>query len=270
MANRKWILAIAAFLMMIGLLSMGMNYIFAGVITIVIIMLFNGGKNLSTYKDRTELLQTQCDPEAFLKLTADLKSQVKNNKKMITFLQIDEAVGKMTLGDFQGAKEILQPMENEKMPNQYHIDLIYKMNYMYCLYELGEIENAENIYLDILPLLSVDDAHVKITKEVLLAERAYFIGEYEEAKALIEPLLERNLKLRTIMSLIYRLALIAEAEGDTETAKVHFAEVAEKGNRLWIADQARLKIEARANADATGNMDMQVDTNTQKEGSEEL
>lgn len=242
MINKKWILGIAAFLMMVGLLSMGVNYIVAGVMTIMVIMLFNGGKNFSEYKDRTELLQTQCDPEAFLKLTASLKSQVKNNKKMITYLQIDEAVGKMTQGDFQGAKDILQPMEGEKLPNQYHIDLIYKMNYMYCLYELGEIENAENIYLDLLPLLSVEDAHVQMTKEVLLAERAYFIGEFEEAKTLIAPLLDRNLKQRTRMSLIYRLALIAEAEGDEEAAKTYFAEVAEKGNQLWIADQSRQKL----------------------------
>ncbi len=242
MANKKWILGVAAFLMMIGMLSMGVNYIVAGVITIVVIMLFNGTKNFSEFKDRTELLQTQCDPEAFLKLTSELKSQVKNNKKMSTYLQIDEAVGKMTLGDFEGAKEILQPMENEKMPDQYHIDLIYKMNYMYCLFELGETENAEHMYLDVLPHLSVDDPHIQITKEVLMAERAYFLGEYEEAKELITPLLERTLKLRTRLSLIYRLGLIAESEGDQETAQAMFKDVAEKGNRLWIADQARAKI----------------------------
>lgn len=251
MVNKKWILGLAAFLMMIGLLSMGVNYIVAGVMTIVVIMLFNGGKNFTQFKDRTELLQTQCDPEAFLKLTAELKSQVKNNKKMITYLQIDEAVGKMTIGDFQGAKAILQPMEEEKLPNQYHIDLIYKMNYMYCLYELGEIENAENIYLDLLPLLSVEDAHVQMTKEVLLAERAYFVGEYQEAKTLIGPLLERNLKQRTRMSLIYRLALIAEAEGDEAAAKTYFAEVADKGNRLWIADQARAYMSGEVHQNST-------------------
>lgn len=250
MVNRKMILGVAAFFMMIGLLSMGVNTIVAGVMTIVVIMLFNGGKNFSQYKDRTELLQTQCDPEAFLKLTAELKAQVKNNKKMITYLQIDEAVGKMTLGDFQGAKEILEPMENQKLPNQYHIDLIYKMNFMYCLYELGDVERAENIYLDLLPLLSVEDANVQMTKEVLLAERAYFIGEFEEAKGLIAPLLDRNLKQRTRMSLIYRLGLIAEAEGDEGKANAYFAEVVEKGNRLWIADQAKLKMNGPAPQEA--------------------
>lgn len=56
MSKNKVSMAIIAFLLMVGLLATGLNYIIAGVLTIVIVMVFNGGKNFSQYKDRSELL----------------------------------------------------------------------------------------------------------------------------------------------------------------------------------------------------------------------
>lgn len=235
MSKDKMKIVILAFAMMLCLLATGLNYIIAGVITIVVVMMINGGKNYNQYKDRSELLQSECDPEAFLKMTSELKLQSKNNPKMSGYLVIDEAVGLMTQGMFEQARDILLAVDSSKLPTKYHIDLIHKMNLMYCHYELGEIEAAELVYEDILPLLSVDDLHVQLTKEVLLAERAFFLAEYEESKALIEPLLERQLKKRTHLTLVYRLAQMAELEGDFETAKAKYAQVAEEGNKLQIA-----------------------------------
>lgn len=246
MSKNRMTMGLLAFLMMVGLLAMGLNYIVAGVITIVAVMLFNGGRNYNVYKDRSELLQTECDPEAFLKMTAELRAQSSNNAKMKSYLEIDEAVGQMTLGNFEAAKAILLSVDEQKLPTKYHIDLIHKMNLMYCHYELGEIEEAEFVYEDILPLLSVDDLHVQLTKEVLLAERAFFLGEYAESRVLIEPLMARALKKRTVLSLIYRLAQMAEIDGDMETAQKHYEQVAAEGNGLWIAAQSRNKLEAMA------------------------
>ncbi len=93
-----------------------------------------------------------------------------------------------------------------------------------------------------MPLLSVDDLHVQLTKEVLLAERAFFLEQYEESKALILPLIERPLKNRTRLTLIYRLAQMAELEGDTESAKDYYNQVAEGANKLQIAEIARVKL----------------------------
>lgn len=242
MSKNKATMGIVAFLLMVGMLSMGLNYIVAGVVTIVIVMVFNGGKNFSAYKDRTELLQTDCDPEAFLKMTAELRNQSKNNAKMQSYLQIDEAVGLMTLGQFEEAKAIMIAIDSDKLPTKYHIGLIHKMNLMYCLYELGEIEAAEFVYEDVLPLLSVDDLHVQLTKDVLLAERAYFLEDYEECKALTSPLLDKGLKKRTYLTLVYRLAQMAEKSGDLETAKAKYQQVADEGNKLWIANCSRTKM----------------------------
>ena len=84
---------------------------------------------------------------------------------------------------------------------------------------LGDIEAAECVYEQVLPLLSVDDMHVQLTKAVMLAERAFFLEQFEESKSLIAPLIERPLKNRTKLTLVYRLAQIAELEGDLEAAR---------------------------------------------------
>lgn len=243
MSKNKVSMAIIAFLLMVGLLATGLNYIIAGVVTIVIVMVFNGGKNFSQYKDRSELLQTECDPEAFMKMTAELKAQSASNAKMQSYLQIDEAVAQMTLGNFKQAKEMMLTVDASKLPTKYHIDLIHKMNLMYCHYELGEIEEAELVYEDLLPLLSVNDLHVQLTKEVLLAERAYFLEQYEEAKALITPLLEKELKKRTHLTLQYRMAQISEIEGDLPRAKVIYEKVAAEASKLWIGQCSKEKAE---------------------------
>lgn len=242
MSKNKLMLVVLAFAMMVGLLGVGLNYIAAGVITIVVVMLINGGKNYNQYKDRSELLQTDCDPEAFLKMTAELKLQSKNNAKMSSYLEIDEAVGHMTLGHFEEARDRLLAVDVKKLPTKYHIDLIHQMNLMYCYYELGDIEAAECVYEQVLPLLSVDDMHVQLTKAVMLAERAFFLEQFEESKSLIAPLIERPLKNRTKLTLVYRLAQIAELEGDLEAARAYYTQVAEGANKLQIAELSKKAI----------------------------
>ncbi len=132
MSKNKLMLVVLAFIMMMVLLATGINYMAAGAITIVVVMLINGGKNYNQYKDRSELIQTDCDPEAFLKMTAEMKSQAKNNAKMSSYLEIDEAVGLMAQGHFEQAKTQLLAVDVNKLPTKYHIDLIYQMNLMYC------------------------------------------------------------------------------------------------------------------------------------------
>lgn len=244
MLKNKMVVGIAAFIIMMGMLAVGLNYIAAGVITIVAMMIFNAFQNMGKYKDRIELLQTVCDPEAFLQVTRDLKNQGGLGSKMGPYLLIDEAVGLMTLGQFQEAKDTLVGIEIDKLPQKYNVSLIHKMNLMYACYELGEVDEAETVYLDLLPMLSANDPQVHLTRDILLAERAFFLEDYSTSKLAIEPLLERELKKRTKLTLIYRLAQIAEIEGDLASAEGYYTQVAEQGNKLWIASCAAEKLES--------------------------
>lgn len=241
MNNRNKSLIISL-IVMFALIAIGTSYLMAGIIAIIVSLGFNGYANMGTYKDRVELLQTECDPDAFLDKTLALQKEGSLGKKMTDYLKIDEAVAHMTAGRFEEAKSILTAIDPATLPERYHVSLIHQMNLMYVLYELGDIESAEKVYTEILPMLSVQDAQVILTKEILLAERAYFLEDYEGAKVAIEGLLKRELKNRTKLSLIYRLAQMAEAEGDEALAKSYYEQVAAKGNQLYIAKQARLKL----------------------------
>lgn len=237
--NKSLILAL---IVMFALIAIGSNYLVAGIIAIVVSLGFNGFANMGTYRDRVELLQTECDPDAFLEKTKALQKEGSLGKKMTDYLKIDEAVAHMTAGRFEEAKAILTEVDPSTLPERYHVSLIHQMNLMYVLYELGEVEEAERVYTEILPLLSVQDPQVILTKEILLAERAYFLEDYETAEQSIEELLKRELKNRTKLSLVYRLAQMAEAKGEEAIARGYYEEVAEKGNQLYIAKQARIKL----------------------------
>lgn len=237
---------ILAFVLMIALLALHLNYLLAGIITLVVTMIYTALSNMNKYKDRVELLQTQCDPEAFLALTKKMRTESSLGSKMNEYLQIDEAVAHITAGRYAEAKELLTSIDASKLPQKYHINLIHKMNLMYALYELGEVEEAENIYLDILPELSVDEPQVILTREILLAERAYFLDLFEESKNAIEGLLNRELKKRTRLTLIFRLAQMAEKEDQMEAARAYYEEVAREGNKLAVANVSREKLKELA------------------------
>lgn len=240
--NNRMKSLILAFVLMVALLTLHLNYWIAGAITLAITLIYNAFSNMTKYKDRVELLQTACDPEAFLELTRKMKTESSLGNKMSEYLKIDEAVAHITLGKYEEAKAILLGIDAEKLPSKYNIKLIHKMNLMYAHYELGELEEAEHLYLDILPDLSVNEPQVVLTKEILLAERAYYLDLFDESKVAIEGLLGRELKKRTRLTLLYRLALMAEKEGDLKTAIAHFTEVAAQGNKLIIATVAKEKL----------------------------
>ncbi|MCY6370598.1 tetratricopeptide repeat protein [Clostridium ganghwense] len=230
---------IITFIIMITLLILTNNPIISGGITFTIIMV---GYIIIAYirgKKRLNLIEENCDPQAFIEATEKQRSITGKNPKINTYLNIDEAVGLILHGEFQKAKEALLSIDKSYLSLKNGTLLVYTINLISCLYELGEISYAEEIFETQIPILSPVNPRMKLAMKLLVAERLFFLNRYEESKEKIQPLLSEKISKRIKVSILYKLAQIDEKNGEFESAQRRYKKVVDEGNKLWIAIQAK-------------------------------
>lgn len=236
-------LILITFITMIILKILLKNTIIAGVITVLVI---TGGYIIIAYirnKRRINLMEEYCDPEAFIKATE--KQLIINGKNpgLNAYLNTDKAAGYIIAGDYNKAKDILLSIDKSKLSVINGSLLAYTINLIGCYYELGEIEKAEKLFETEIPLLCPVNSKMRLAMELLIAERFFFLDRYEESKQKFEQLLN-NKKLNKYqkLNILYFLAKIDEKKGDIISAQEKYKEVADKGNKLWISEQARKRL----------------------------
>jgi tetratricopeptide (TPR) repeat protein len=141
------------------------------------------------------------------------------------------------------AKEVLLAIDPSKLSVKNSALLVYTINFIVCLYELGEIERAEKIYESEMPILPAVTKVMALAVKILVAERFFFLGRYEESREHYQQALNEKLSKRRHLSILYRLAQIDEKSGDRLAAQQKYKKVADNGNKLWIATQAKKYLE---------------------------
>jgi hypothetical protein len=68
------------------------------------------------------------------------------------------------------------------------------------------------------------------------------MGKYDQSYEHLKKLLDIDLSRRMHLGILYRLAQIDDLRGDVELAQKKYRKIAQYGNKLWIAQQARLQI----------------------------
>lgn len=210
---------------------------------IALIMLIYIALSILRSKRRIAILDNDCDPEAFWEKTVKQASVTGRNPKMAVYFAINEAAAYITMGRFQEAGIILEDVDRRYLSDRNNTLLIYTMNRIICCYELGKTDEAERLFvrqLTVLPALSRD---LRDAIRVLIGERYFFLGKYDESREYFNKLLKNPLSKRKRLDIQYRLAQIDEIKNDTEDAISKYTEVVQQGNKLWIAKQAaeRLK-----------------------------
>lgn len=241
LVNRNLFIVVAIIIMVV-LLLLNIDIIIAAVIALVIAAVGYVVVNFRNSKKRLNLLEEDCDPEAFLTNTEKQRNTAKGNAKTNTYLDLDMAAGLMAAGDFNKAKEILASIDKAYLAVENGTLFIYAMNYIICLYELGEIRQAEKMYKTEISDILAKSRFVPLYKILLDAERNYFLKEYDESRELYNDMLRNKISKGKQLQITYRLAQIDEIEGDTDAATEKYREVAERGNKLWIAEQAKKKL----------------------------
>lgn len=243
LVNRIWFISITAFVMT-ALLVLTKNPVLAGAITFIAVMT---GYIVISYlrsKKRLNLLEEKCDPQAFLEATEKQKYITGRNARVNAYLNIDIAAGHIELGEFKKAKEVLGNIDKSLLSAKNGTLLIYTVNMILCLYELGEISYAEELFETQIPMLPPVNNKLAQIMQFFIADRFFYLNRFEESKEKYQYLLKEGISTRRRLEIIYRLAEIDSYNGDTGRARQKYIEVADKGYKLWSAVQARKRLES--------------------------
>lgn len=240
LVNRFIFITVTA-IIMIALLAIQFHPLLAAAITIFLAM---SGYIIISYirsKKRLSLLEEECDPEAFLERTEEQRAITGRNSRYNTYFDIDRAAGLITLGRFEEAKEILLSVDGSRLSRKNDTLLVYTINLILCFYELGEVTRAEELFETQIPTLPPINTRIVLAVNVLVGERFFFLGRYDESCKHFNGLLSQKLSKRTRIGIIYYLAQVEEKMGNITAAWEKYRQVAQEGNKLWIAEKAREK-----------------------------
>jgi tetratricopeptide (TPR) repeat protein len=230
---------VVTFIMMITLSILLRNTVIAGIITFTAMIV---GYIIISYirsKKRLNLLEEQCDPHAFIEATERQRNITGRNPRINAYLDIDKAAGLILTGQFQEAKQVLYSIDKSKLSVKNGTLLVYTVNLISCLYELGEFSDAEELFETQIPILPPVNQRMTLAMELLIAERFFFLNRYEESKEKFYQMLNQKISKRIRLCILYRLGKIDEKAGNIASAREKYTEVAAHGNKLWIAAQAK-------------------------------
>ncbi|MDF2486432.1 MAG: hypothetical protein K0R46_2600 [Herbinix sp.] len=131
---------------MLTLVYLDVNIILSFFITFIILMISNYIAGYIIYTIRNKAIDSDCDPERFIKMFEKLEKRRGKEPRIKSVLAINRAAGLIALGDFQIAKDYLEGIDTSYLSEKNGTYLAYTINLILCHYELGEIEKAEILY----------------------------------------------------------------------------------------------------------------------------
>ena len=236
-SHKKFV--IASVIIMGLLLWLGLSLPLAAVLTFALVIIGYTAIGYFGDKKRLKWLVEKCDPQEFLRQTREQRSSLGKNPRIAAYISLNEAVGLMALGEFGRAKKVLLGIDKTKLNLKGRFLIIYTMNYILCLYELGNIQEAEGVFETQIPYLTPITKDTIFGMKLLVAERFFFLERYEESKSCYEDILKQKSNHYNYLNILYRLAQIEDKIGDPIAAKVKYTIVATEGNKLWISSQAK-------------------------------
>ena len=227
---------------MIVLLALNVPHLLAAIITLSVMMYLYATLINKKNKSRLKLLVQDCNPPAFIDATEQELATHKRNKKAVAFLSIDKCAGLIAQGNFEEAKQQLLAIDTSYIAQKKPLLLHYNIYVATCLYELNEIEEAEEFYHNNILSLIDDSPKQELSIDFFEGEREFYLKNYEVSKEKLQTLIESNITLMSRMKVLYKLALIDLANDDKDDAIAKLKEVAEHGNKLDVAEKAHQQL----------------------------
>lgn len=218
--------------------------VLSGAVTIVIVMAGYIAIAYAKAKKRLNLLEEECNPQAFIDATKKQMEITGKSRKTGAYLTIDIAAGRMIQGNFIGAKELLDSIDQTALSVKNGTLMIYTINLITCLYELGETAQAEELFETKVPTLAPVNRNLVEQMELLIAERYFFLNKYEESTKKYQVLQKNKMSRRKHLEILFRLAQMEEASGDIASAGQKYRTVSKQGASLWVAIQAKERLAA--------------------------
>lgn len=187
-----------------------------------------------------KIVNQDCDPVRFFEIMKKQRKWYKHDKVKLAIIEFNCAVSLMLLGRYEEAKETILGIDKKYMFMNEGSSIAYILDLLLCYYELGEIEKAESLFRENVEKLSTTtNNRVRKNLEILFASRYYYLQQYEKSYIQLEALLSSELNTRLYITILHYLAKMDPINGRKELAISRFREIAQKGNKLWIAEESR-------------------------------
>ena len=185
------------------------------------------------YKKYINILDEELDPEKFIELT-EIEYKKNKSRKYRNYMKLNLCAGYSSAGKIQTGYEKLKEVDlSGKSFYREQDKILYYYNEALLLNVLGKKEEAVKIYNE------------NILEKKKKFENSPNFSENDNDK-IIEILLEALKKVKTKrqnISIKYQLAECKEKIGKIDEAEELYREVAEKGNKLFIVEEAKKKLE---------------------------
>ena len=218
-----------------------LSFFIGGLITVFIVTL--GYIIYINYKQgkRYSILENALDPETFIEATYEAYKYSGKNKQLNSLLNNDLAIGYISLGDYEKAKEFLLKVEPEHLPRINKIILTYYNALMIVYYNLENYNEVGKVY-DKAIQYEVKGKLGNRLMTILQANKSFYEGDYQNSRKLFESYPKDKMSKRLELEILFDLANIDEKEGNIKEAVSKYERVAKEGNKLYSAKVARDKL----------------------------
>lgn len=220
----------------------GFSLMVAWIISGVLLMFVGLMYTLHMHKKRTALLLEQCDPYQYIEETQKQMELFTLFKRDKAIFEIQLAVGYIEVGETQKALETLKRVDKSELSPTDNTLLSYNVTYLSCLYQMGEIEEAEKMFETQMALLVPTGNRMKEMMNIFLLERLFYLGKHDECKNRLYSHLENVKFLNTKLNIQYMIAVMEEASGNKEKAISGYNMITEMGNKLNIVIQSKERL----------------------------
>ncbi len=228
----KILLFLLIFLFLVFKINLIYSYLITSIISLglVLYLKWHRAYSLETFLDK------YCDPELYIEFLNELAEKNCDKQKQQILISIYRSRGYMYLGDNISAIDCLKEIEPilKRLNNKLYT--IYVINLLLNYYALGEIEEAELLYEKKKSLLRLSESKSKLQVEFLMAERYYFLKEYNLSYTNFKRLHKKKLIKGQSLWILFRLAQMEIQNGMYDDAAAKLVMVVTQGKLMWIVD----------------------------------
>ena len=223
------------------------NYLFYPIIFLVLLKV-NIRLWMYLYSNYMNVLDNELDPEKFIELTENEYNKNKN-KKYRNYMKLNLSAGYSSVGKIETAYEKLKEVDLSKKLYRERDKILYYYNEALFLITLGKKEAATEIYNKYLSeeiekirnnkkLCEIYCGLVKVLEGMLFHE-----NDNEKMIKILNEALKKTKIKRQKLGFKHLLAIYKEKTGKIEEARELYKEVIENGNKLYIVQEAKEKLE---------------------------
>ena len=223
------------------------NYLLYPIIFLVLLKV-NTGLWMYLYSNYMNVLDNELDPEKFIELTENEYNRNKN-KKYRNYMKLNLAAGYSSAGKIETAYEKLKEVDLSKKLYRKQDKILYYYNEALFLITFGKKEEATEIYNK---YISEEIEKIKNNKKLgeiycslvkVLEGMLFHENDNEKMIEILNEALKKSKTKRQNLGFKYLLATYKEKAGKIEEAIELYKEVVKNGNKFYIVQEAKEKLE---------------------------